>query len=453
MHAGKAKRILPSLLNICFLIALILMGAGQSLSQAAEAISPAFETTSLIEGKCVGNSTNCVSFFVSPAQNCKTVSTVANKTFYDNMTTSFSMLKEDGSFGPTYPVTTGPKFVHMLNGTIWKVNTLNQSFPGSPYTCMIKVVGGENGWDYAQDCSVSSTSENCTGCAHMSTPGQVDNNSGFVMINSGCVEGNPAIASYGHAYLLDYKNGNFLFRGPHPTVMKDNKWVFDQKGLLAALKSRSMAQLGKPLPDSYIFVDISLINDTGEGPMLKAEYTHFNGTSSNLKPDSFQPATGTVPLSGTNSTGKFLWWQMLTEGNGGGNASKLPGLVDYISTTMNNNNKTPYVIYFHCSAGEDRTGEVAISYLMNNRMSEDINAAYVYGTTIFTDPANSKLGRTTPKNPVSSYFQGVKWYCSQNSSWSCDFSDTTTVPGDQGTCLYPWSKDKEQNACVWAGQN
>ncbi|NDV22266.1 hypothetical protein [Desulfovibrio sp. JC022] len=386
---------------------------------------------------------------------------MANKTFYDNMTTSFSMLKEDGTFGPTYSVKTGPKSVHMTTGTTWRVNTLNQSFPGSPYTCMIQIVGGDKGWDYAQGCSVASTSENCTGCAHMSTPSQKDGVTNFVMINSGCVEGNPAIASYGHAYLLDYKNNNFLFRGPHPTVQKNGKWVFDQKGVLAALNSRSMAQLGKPLPDSYVFVDISLINDTGEGPMLKAEYTHFNGTSSTITPNSFQPANGSVPLAGTNSTGQFLWWQMLTEGNGGGSASKLPGLITYISTKMNKKNKIPHVLYFHCSAGEDRTGEVAISYLINNRMSDNVNAAYVYGTTIFSDPTNNKLGRTTKNpatlddsHPVTTYFKGVQWYCSQNSSLSCDFSDTTTVPGDQkGTCLYPWSRDKEPNACVWAGQN
>ncbi|WP_421899495.1 hypothetical protein [Maridesulfovibrio sp.] len=412
----------------------------------------------MIDGECLANATDCVTFHVAATQRCKHTVAVDNKTFYDNMNATFSPLVDGKTFGKgltyTQNKTTGFGHVHLPVNSIWRVNLIDMSFTDKPFYCVVKTT--KDGWEYAKGCQQVSNNENCTGCRYMNAQDARTGNQ-HAMFSVGCTPGpNYGVAGYGHAYLLDYKNGNFLFRGPQPGKTVNGNWTFDAKGLINTMNSRANSQLKKALPDSFHLIDISLISNVSSKEALDSEISYFKGNPSTPIAHAYTPSNSTgvkVNVGGTQFTGQLLWWNMLG-GETGATDSDLNGLVNEVTRIMNKKFSVPRVIYLHCSAGEDRTGEVAISYLLNNRMKKNTNAAYVYGTTIFTDPTNGKLGRTTPKNPVDNFFEGVKWYCAQNSSRSCDFSDTTTVPGDQeGTCLYPWSKDKEPNACVWAGQN
>ncbi len=449
----KQSIYLPPYLAAHILIIFILVFSFSNLSHAAEKDTTAKSNSSITE-PCPKNQ-KCAQIFVAPAYNCQCTIPSMNKTFTDNMRTAFNKV-ENGTYGPQYTVT-APKteYVYLPAGTTWRVNTVDLSFKDEPFPCMIKIKEDGSGWEYAQGCSSTSTSANCTGCKYLTTPSQT-NSDGYSMLNSGCpCGGNTGVAGYGHAYLLDYKNYNFLFRGPRPVLQKNGKWVFDQKGLLATLQSRAKSQLNRSLPDKFILVDISLIDDTGEGPQLNAEYAPFKGNSTALAKHQYFPSNTTfAKLSGNDIKGRFIWWQMLTKQAGGASKSNLDGLITQISSIMNKKHRIPYVLYFHCSAGEDRTGEVAISYLLKQRMSDTPEAAYIYGTTIYTDPDNKTKGRTTPTNPIPTYLAGANWYCQQDPKRVCSFTDQTTVPGkSSNTCEYPWSNNNSTKPCIFAGQN
>ncbi|MFW5837931.1 MAG: hypothetical protein ACOCVM_07965 [Desulfovibrionaceae bacterium] len=423
-----------------------------ALASAADPAPPKNAT-----GVCADNDASCAKFSVNPAQNCQSGG------FTDNITTYFYQQMDGGWSNLALKVGPTPQNIWLKPGTTWKVAAVDDFF-GDQYPCCIKVVNSTD-WDYANNCTAANTQglQDCIGCQPMSTPTGKDA-FGVSLINSGCVFKNRGQVNRDRVYLLDHQKNNYIFRGPKPVYYDKtaSKWTFDYKNFMAALKDRFTKQMpkGKTFPDPFVLVDVSLISNSRDCPSdkpncsneykehyaLMAEYVFFGGQQGD--PPSMKPqvADSTAPFAkaaGDKNAGAFLWWQMLTEDNGGGQASKLPALVQNITVTMNKTNPASYVYYIHCDAGSDRTGEVAISYLLKSR-GMDSKPAYVYGTTIFKDPDNGNYNLSRDI-PLAAYRDGAFWYCDKIKGGNvCDFSDKTDVPPLATDCVHPWD-----SACAW----
>lgn len=152
----------------------------------------------------------------------------------------------------------------------------------------------------------------------------------------------------------DATSGNFLFRGNMPI----HNQQLDYDGLRAAIKK---AAQGKALPDAYFLVDISLINSINpqEAADLHTErsfWKHHSDVGQVIN----HPVYGalTSPNDYPPEVRKRL--------------EKIPTLsstdvlLENIQSLLNANhlNGLPLVLYVHCEAGKDRTGEVIAAYAM-----------------------------------------------------------------------------------------
>ena len=374
-----------------------------------------------------------------------------------------------------------PVGISLKDGKHWKVTVENNHEP-VPFITLIKSSNTE-GWSLASPCNGSDIPEKaysqCGGNNLIESveAGKKDIRSLFPPADNSRVQND-------RTYLLDMnkKTGNYLFRGAEPCIQKAGStgpWTFDYEGLVAGMQQRVQKQLGKTknLPKKFILIDVSLINDGSENAMLKAEYEFFGGSGSNITANAFQPALNEdAHTINSDVTGRLLWWDIMPLVDGA-KSSNLTGLVDELSLLMNTDNTgknaTPYVIYIHCASGQDRTGEVAISYLLKNSNMSSADA-FVYGTTIY-QPANAGVQKTRFP-PHDDYLVGAAWYnlmlCNENSSHcetllapysspgpldsctsykaictdcsdikSCyDFSDTVSTPGSSAyPNEYPWS--------------
>ncbi len=283
------------------------------------------------DGLCKQGDENCVTFYVSPAQNCPQGSFTDNMTVYfkqvvDGKVTSKAATQAGGS--PT------PKLVSLKEGTIWQLEDENDFFK-QPYPCRIKVTS--TNWEFADNCSAANPDglEYCLGCSRLNAPDATTKYNGqtYSMLNPGCVYGDASVLNTNRVYLLDQQNGNYLFRGPRPSVFNatGKNWSFDYQDYIYALKDRFQRQMptNSTFPNKFNLIDISLISDAtatdpgkSEHLVLMSEYTFLGGNQSDVPSQKLQPAHP-IAASGGNATGQFLWWQMLSEDAGGANASTL----------------------------------------------------------------------------------------------------------------------------------
>ena len=336
-----------------------------------------------------------------------------------------------------------PVGITLPDGKYWKV-TVEDNHEPVPFKTLIKTSSTE-GWSLASPCNGSDIPEKahsqCGGNSLIESvePGKKD-------IRTLCPPADNSSLQDDRTYLLDMnkKTGNYLFRGAEPCIQKAGNtgpWTFDYDGLVAGMQQRVQKQLGKSekLPEKFILIDVSLINNGSESHMLKAEYEFFGGSGSNIPSNAFQPALNEdAHTINSDVTGRLLWWDInpLVDG---ANSSNLTGLVEKLSFLMNTNNTdantTPYVIYIHCASGQDRTGEVAISYLLSNRNMSSADA-FVYGTTIY-QPANDGVQKTRFP-PHDDYLVGAAWYnlmlCNGNSSQCATLLESYSSPGPLGSC-------------------
>lgn len=278
-----------------------------------------------------------------------------------------------------------PVGVTLPDGTYWLL-TIESNSTKAPFYTHIKA-SNKNGWTYFLNCDSSASQKSGTPCGGS---GLIETITGGKDFRTLCVPTDNSQILFNRIYLLDKMNGNYLFRGPEPCVEKGSDWSFDYDALKSGLAARLSKQANEKLPDQFHLIDISLIDDDhpGEGPMLQAEYEFFGGAAgTNPSADSYQPSSGYHTINDSKNTvdGKLLWWQIKAQASGAID-SDMKGLMDQICDMMNTDNTgddaTPYVIYFHCASGTDRTGAVAVSYLLKNRRMSSKDA-YIYGTTVF----------------------------------------------------------------------
>ncbi len=149
-------------------------------------------------------------------------------------------------------------------------------------------------------------------------------------------------------------SGNFLFRGNMP--VKDKQFTYNE--LRMALQQ---AAPGQSLPEQFYLVDISLVNGINrqEADDLKVEKTFWEKNSA-LGRLINHPVYGS--LTSPNDYSKSVRKKL----------EKIPTLsntdvlLENIQSLLQAPQQSglPLVLYIHCEAGKDRTGEIAAAYAM-----------------------------------------------------------------------------------------
>ena len=176
--------------------------------------------------------------------------------------------------------------------------------------------------------------------------------------------------------LVDTVGQSLLIRGPVP-ILPDGSFAYSEIG----------SKLGVDLSE-YAFLDVSLIDCTGEHPMLLRELQAFDlpdqwGVS--YWPPYLQPGYDSRKLWGThlNAGGgrhaaSLIWWPIegLADGQDPSDFVGWPGyifsgLVSYVQELLEAGPKI--ALYAHCSLGADRTGALVAGYFVKEKgMSAEI---------------------------------------------------------------------------------
>ena len=345
------------------------------------------------------------------------------------------------------------KWVELSPG-YWIV-TVKDSVTNQPLKCLIKTTNGS--WEKVDPKTVSSVSgakDLTQGCQYI--PDHTSNN-----INVACIPPDYYKTYFSAVYLLDKRNGNLLYRGEtpnpeqQPTGQDPYTYLYDD--LMGALKARYKTQVtGGTFPTKFNFIEISLLDNTGNWDMVKKEYEFFGGgtgTDPQAYPatqppgDTYQTLPIPTTIENAHISGQFRWrWRKTCPGEIPDDNTGLANLLDEIDELMNSKEETPNVVFFHCNSGMDRTGEVAISYMLHAR-GYDPEKAYVYGTTYFrfNGPGGSaQRVRESPSHPYPAWLNCATSYCEfqNHSKAACDYNkvDQDSIPGSKDyPCPYPWS--------------
>jgi len=209
---------------------------------------------------------------------------------------------------------------------------------------------------------------------------------------------------------VDALGAAHLFRGPAP-VANESTFVFDE--LRATVQNVARREAGATIPDEFALIVVSLLQAVkpSEGKELKAEEDFFDS----LPP----PPQG--PASAANGT-RLVKWPIVGDLTAPSSAAtkqiclqhaaqydsrpdhmvtKTTELRGILETAAALDPPQPTVVYFHCDAGMDRTGEVYGDYKMmyGNQTYEQV---YAYDNTI-EGPGGRKI------HDVSN--NALEWMC------------------------------------------
>eukprot|EP01065_Artemidia_motanka_P053639 TRINITY_DN9997_c0_g1_i1.p2 TRINITY_DN9997_c0_g1~~TRINITY_DN9997_c0_g1_i1.p2 ORF type:complete len:285 (+),score=113.99 TRINITY_DN9997_c0_g1_i1:62-856(+) len=184
---------------------------------------------------------------------------------------------------------------------------------------------------------------------------------------------------------------NYLFRGNNPV----ESGVFNYTELVDVIRASAASECSVTLPSSFLLVDIDLENPTDKGYLKELEYWrkhpeqgqvhNWPMLGSLIDPDPL-PAAARAALVKNGS------WAV--EGAADHLDAHLKTTRDMLTTV----GSTSKVMYAHCNAGCDRTGEFIGSYAMT----------YLgYNTTTMYAAAAKQCGR------CPNYFatESLKWWC------------------------------------------
>jgi len=200
--------------------------------------------------------------------------------------------------------------------------------------------------------------------------------------------------------LVDTDGANLFFRGPVP--------IINGSFALSALKNRLAevaANSSIELPLHYSLVDISFLDTIkpSEAADLKAEQAfwasqqpsaggqagrliHWPIIGSPINPDSY-PKAVMVPMAKHFDT---LGLDKVPD--------KMAAARALLEQQPNSSNPLPTVIYWHCEAGVDRTGEMSGCYAMMHK-NRTYNQAFAFNTAV--------EGREMAKPSI----HGMEWCC------------------------------------------
>lgn len=153
-------------------------------------------------------------------------------------------------------------------------------------------------------------------------------------------------------YLLDQNGGTYFFRGNLPQI--DDEFCY---GPLLSAMNTELAKINKSLSHNVQLLDLSLLNYGSETPLIEVEQDWLSANAdlghfwlNSLFGARFNPCD--LPQWLRN----FILKHSDVDG--------LKMLTAKLKAIMVEPHATDYVIYMHCNAGKDRTGEAAACYLM-----------------------------------------------------------------------------------------
>ena len=155
-----------------------------------------------------------------------------------------------------------------------------------------------------------------------------------------------------YLYLLDEVNNIYLFRGDLP--QRDNSFCYND--LTTAIKVY-LQNLEKPVPDDFKIFDICLLNHLAESEEIDIEKNWFH----------LHSETGKFrlhPLYGALINPCLLPKKIRDLTIHFDDIDGLKHLMKKLHKLLSSKSESNLVIYIHCKAGKDRTGEASACYLM-----------------------------------------------------------------------------------------
>jgi hypothetical protein len=185
--------------------------------------------------------------------------------------------------------------------------------------------------------------------------------------------------------LLDCNKNLFLLRGNMP----EKQGAFDYSGLKSSIKS-FLDGLKMPISDNFKIMDISFLNELLDRDKIAMETTWFKA----------HPETGCFwlhslfgaledPLSLTPAERIVK----AKESDIDGLKPLMAALHKYVTEGCDKD----FVVYIHCAAGKDRTGEASASYLMQYKK-------YSYKDAVSLDETIAK------RKPHAWSMNAIRWY-------------------------------------------
>ena len=177
---------------------------------------------------------------------------------------------------------------------------------------------------------------------------------------------------------------NFLFRGNNPTAVDAASLQgrsFNFSALIATLQQKAQSECAQTLPENFLFHDLNLENPTDPGFFAEAIYWKLHEKSGML---------GTPRAPGVWTTlGSIEEPQRMPEAqrkarvaNGswavGNHADHLAARLNATRSLLEDTSGPPRILYVHCNAGCDRTGEFIASYAMQY-LQYNVTTAYAEG--------------------------------------------------------------------------
>lgn len=155
-------------------------------------------------------------------------------------------------------------------------------------------------------------------------------------------------------FLKENTNGNMLFRGNTPV----SKGIFDYEKLETRLEEVA-AKAGKKLPQNHKVVVVTLLNGLTpkENEALVAEKKYFQDNAEKGYVIN-NPIFGALVSPNKYPTKIRKKLEKITA------PDHMEELTSKIQNLLVTKNDVPTLIYIHCMAGKDRTGEVVASYNM-----------------------------------------------------------------------------------------
>lgn len=206
-----------------------------------------------------------------------------------------------------------------------------------------------------------------------------------------------------NVHYVDSTGSNFLFRGGLPQIEKMS--TFNYQGLRNSIL-KAGKNVGLNIPSSFYLLDVNLLNieNREDANRIFVEYQFFKSN----------PQLGQLQVWGMVGTGVQATDQSLT-GSREFLASNLDNwLCDKLILRVNalrqwltdspslpgNFSSLPLVIYVHCEAGCDRTGELIGAYYLRfmNKSWEEMNALN-----------QSMCNRNRPFHCKN--YRATQWYC------------------------------------------
>lgn len=183
-------------------------------------------------------------------------------------------------------------------------------------------------------------------------------------------------------YLLDKKGDTYLFRGNLP----ESDESFCYTDLIQTFNSYTTS----PLSSNVQLLDLSFLNYIAEDAEIKIEKNWFKKNPS-LGQFQLHPLYGALinPCDLPSELREFVCNHHDVDGQ--------KALMSRLKKEMEKPRSTDFVIYIHCQAGKDRTGEASACYLMQYK-------SYSYNDAV-------QLGQQIADRPMREMsMNAIRWY-------------------------------------------